>query len=193
MKVIGVTGNSGSGKSSASDYFKNKGGFVIDLDRIGHGIYENEKCLKEVRSKIPGDFIEDGKVVRSKLSSIVFSDYVILKKLTSITDKYIYNETKEILKNCKDAKFAILDGALIFDSKVLKLCDSIIVVDAKIDTKISRIMNRDKISYDMAFKRINSQKDYSQYKHHSKFVILNDNTKEEFREKIGDILDKILK
>ncbi len=191
MKIIGVTGNSGSGKSFASSILLSRGCFVIDLDKIGHSIYDNVECLYEIDRSIEGDFIVDGKVNRKLLGNIVFNDAKSLKLLTSITDKYIYEHTLEIIKKCK-SECVVLDGALIFDSKVLNLCDDVILITSNIDERIKRIIKRDNITKEYAYNRVISQKDYTSFEYSKKHIITNDSNEIEFKQKVDNILNDIL-
>ncbi len=194
MKIIGITGNSGSGKSLASSELTNYNCYVIDLDKIGHEIYSDKECFKEVTEKIQGDYLTDGKVDRKKLGNIVFSQIDKLKILTEITDKYIYKNTKKIvdsLKAEKKVEFIVIDGALILDSKTRELCTEIILICAKTETRIRRIIERDKLSYEEAYRRVNSQKDYRKNKSSNICIIDNDNDLEEFILNFKRVIERI--
>ncbi len=191
MKVIGITGNTGSGKSIACNLFRKKGFFVIDLDKIGHSIYENLDCFNEIKENIVGDFITDKKIDRKKLGQIVFRDKDSLKTLTEITDKYIYNETKKLIDLAND-EIVILDGALIFDSMTMLLCDEIILITSSVEKRINRIVVRDNIDIEYARKRVLSQKDYTNFDYKNKYIIENDGDLSEFESKILTIINKIL-
>ncbi len=193
MKVFGITGNSGSGKSTAVLELKKLNCEVIDLDKIGHSIYENEFCFKEINEKIKGDYLTNSKIDRKKLGKIVFSSKEELEKLTKITDKYIYNESLrqiENIKNQDNVDFIILDGALILDSQTLQLCDEIILVEADFDVRLSRILKRDNLEYDDAFKRLNSQKNYLTYEHIRKHIVYNNLDNDKFNKEIQKIIQE---
>ncbi len=191
MKVIGITGNTGSGKSVACNLLKQKGFFVIDLDKIGHSLYENERCFNEIKENINGDFIINNKIDRKKLGQIVFNDSYSLKKLTEITDKYIYNEVNKLI-NASGETLILLDGALIFDSKVLLMCEEVILITSSIEKRIERIVLRDNITEDFARKRVLSQKDYTQVNFEKKYIIDNNGDVEELEKNILTIINKIL-
>lgn len=193
MKIVGITGRTGSGKSFASKVLSDLGGFVIDLDKIGHMVYENKECLNEVSQNICGEFIINGVFDRKKLSQIVFSNYDYLEILTKITDKYIFKLTNEIIKNNNDKKFFVLDGALIFESKILELCDCIILIRADEQVSVNRIIKRDNISYEFALKRIKSQKDYTDYFHDCKYIITNNDEDDKIVDEIKNIVSIIIK
>lgn len=188
MKVIGITGNSGSGKSLASEVLSNIGCLIINLDKVGHKIYENKNYLEKLKNEIPGNYIENNTISRKELSNIVFSNYEYLKKLTNISDEFIFEEVVQIINSNKSAKLIVLDGALIFDSKTLELCESVIIIDANREIRINRIINRDNISYENACKRVDSQKKYLDFDFKSKYLVLNNGNEEEFKNTIIDIL-----
>ncbi len=194
MKVIGITGNSGSGKSLATKELKKYNCAFIDLDALWTKIFSDVNCQNEVLEKVSDDILTDGKVDRKKLSKVVFADYKKLEILTEITDRYIFKATKkeiEEIKKTSNYDFIVLDGALIFDSLTLDLTDEVILIDCDYNLKIERIMSRDGITYENATKRVNSQKDYKNYKR-EKHIIFNNGTKEEFLFELFDLVEKII-
>ncbi len=196
MKIIGITGNSGSGKSIASSELNSYNCLVIDLDKIGHKIYSDKNCLDELTDKIKGDYLVDGVVNRKELGKIVFSDYEKLKIFTEIADKYIYNITKTMVEEAKSNReidFILIDGALILDSKTMELCTDIILICAKPEVRIERVMQRDNITYEDALRRINAQRDYRQYKASNVTIIDNDKDLEEFILNFRSVIDLIVK
>lgn len=196
MKVIGITGNSGSGKSKACEYLKLSNCEIINLDKIGHNIYNNKKCFSEVVRSINGDILTNGVIDRKKLSNVVFSDLKQLIILTEITDKYIYRTVKRQIKLFKKANlalFIIIDGALIFDSKVLSLCDEVILIEGNVEKRIKRIIERDNLSYGEAFRRVNSQRSYLEAEFENKHILYNNDSLEEFLNQVLVIIKKIIK
>ena len=153
--VIGITGNSGSGKSYISDIIASYGYKKIDMDEIAHSIYDKRgDCLKEIRDNF-GDIVFEGeRLMRKALGEIVFSNPKKLELLNQITHKYIMEEAKAQMK---DETSILLDAPLLIDTVFEKLCDKIILVTCDNDTKIKRIMARDNISYQYAMNRIKSQ------------------------------------
>ena len=108
MKIIGLTGNSGCGKSTVSDIFSKNGGYIIDADKIAH---ENMEFGKATYNEIVDAFgseilLENGEIDRKKLGRIVFSDKEKLSVLNEISLKYILEEIieelREVQQECKE-------------------------------------------------------------------------------------------
>ena len=155
--IIGITGGSGSGKSTVSALFGQHGWFVIDADEVAHTVMEKgSECLSEVCKAFGRDILqEDGSLNRKKLGSLVFGDPEKLEKLNAITFRYIKKAVKELLRGKENA---VIDAPLLFESGLHLLCDTTLVVTCPKEIRIRRIMARDGVSADYAEKRIASQK-----------------------------------
>ena len=153
--ILGITGNSGSGKSYISDIIVRYGYKKIDMDKVAHSIYDTRSdCLDEIRENF-GDGVFDGdKLMRKSLGEIVFKDAKKLELLNNITHKYIIEKVKEEMK---DNENILLDAPVLIDTVFENLCEKIILVTSDLDTKIKRITERDNISYQYAMNRISSQ------------------------------------
>ena len=159
--LIGLTGLTGSGKTSASEFFRKKGAFVIDCDALAHEVIE----YKEVKEKLLQAFGEnifgtDGSVARKALGAIVFSDSKKLCALNGIIHPAIKEEIKALCKKASE-EIIVIDGSELQSSGVDDLCDLIIVIEADEKLRVSRIMKRDSITEEAALLRIRAQKNYS--------------------------------
>lgn len=187
--VIGISGKSGSGKSTVCEYLKNKSFFVIDCDKIGHDIL---KPKKEGYNKVIEEFpdVKDeksGEIDRKKLGKAVFSDKDKLKKLNSITLPLIEKEVFRLLESKKE-KNAVIDGAHLYSSeKIMEKCDFFIEVTS--DKCVERIMKRDNLSEKDAKNRLSSQKNFD----FKCYTVENNGTLEELYEKINNIINRINK
>ncbi len=176
MKVIGVTGPIGSGKSYVSELFAQNGFVVIDTDEVYHRLISVET---DVVNEIVGYFgdvrNENGGIDRVALSQIVFSDADALRELNRITHKHVLCETKRILeeyrKNGKE--FAVLEVPLMFEGGFDKLCDIVISVVADDSVRLERIMKRNGYSFVEAEKRLKNQKNNEFYIAKSQKVLYN--------------------
>ncbi len=130
MKIIGITGNYGCGKSALSTIFKMAGCKIINLDHIGHQILEKRKFRKELVRQFGKYILDNDHISRSKLRKIVFYNPEYLIKL----NKIIHPGLKLKLKNeinkykKKNYKAIVVDAALIFEIKIESLMDKIIIV-----------------------------------------------------------------
>ena len=191
MVVIGLTGGSGSGKSTIASLLRQKGIQVIDADKIGRVVVEKGKpALREIVEEFGEGVLQpDGTLDRKKLASIVFTDREELKKLNRITHKYITAIVKEELAASK-ADISVIDAAVLKESGILDMCDYVIAVIAEKDIRIKRIMERDGITEEAAKNRINSQEPDAKYVQYADFVI--DNSGDVALDALlGDILSEI--
>ena len=191
MLVFGITGGSGTGKTTVSDIFRSLGVYVADTDKIAHGVTSGAECLAEITEHFGDGVLNADKTLnRKKLGEIVFSDSAELKVLNKITHKYIKAETqKRIRENAHG--IAAIDGAVIIGSDIEGMCRFIVSVIAERDTRIRRIMNRDGISAESAEKRLSSQPDDKFYIDRSKYIIYNNGGKKELKTQAEDILKEI--
>ena len=191
IKIVGLTGGSGSGKSTVSEIFENSGACIIDGDKISREITEKNSPVLEKLKDAFGDGIinSDGTLNRRKLGSIVFSDKKSLEILNSITHPAIYEEAVKIIKN-KKVGFSvfIIDAAALFDCKpLLDLCNKIIVVCAEKSVRINRICRRDGISEADAENRINSQTSQDVLAEKADFVIFNNGSLKDLEKSSGEV------
>ena len=164
--IIGITGSSGSGKSTISKMLAQRyNGKIIDADEIARRLsIENSKYINEIVSKFGKDIIDEfGNINRRQLAEIIYSDDNKRNVLNNCTFKYIVNSIKTKLQNIRNCDFIIIDAPLLFESKLNELCDVIIGVITKREIQIDRIMKRDNINFEHAEKRIQSQKNNDFY------------------------------
>ncbi len=165
MKIIGITGGTGAGKTSVCDEFKKYGAQIVDSDLIARQVVKKgQPALDEIISAFGNDVItDDGELDRKKVGSIVFSDGDKLKILNKITHKYIFAEMKRQIDE-SDAEIIVLDVPLLFQDDFPFDCDLTVAVVAYKSERIRRIMDRDGISKEFAEKRILSQLSDDEYK-----------------------------
>ena len=165
MKIIGITGKSGSGKSTITKLLSEKFNCnTVNVDKIGHQATENSEISKKL-CEIFGKQIlgKDGKVDRKKLGNIVFSDKEKMDILTNITWGYMQEILDEILKN-ETGKLIILEWALLPISKYWQKCDLKILMTADDSKRKDRVMKRDNITEEYFLKRDSNSINYTQYK-----------------------------
>lgn len=185
--IIGLTGNTGAGKSTVSNYFKTKyNAQIIDADHIGHIIIKKgqityEKLIKTFSIKILDD---EKEIDRKKLANIVFNDKNKLKVLNEITHKAIMEKIYEEIdtiknKNLDNKFFIIIDVPLIFETNLPDLVDQIWAVTSDLENRMNRIMERDNIDYKSANARIQSQISIQKYKNKIDYIINNNGVVED--------------
>ena len=181
MKVIGLTGGTGSGKSVVSKSLAAAGAVIVDADKIAHEIIlKGEPAYQEIIEYYgTGILDEDGNIIRKKLGEIVFNDKEKLAFLNQCTHKYITAEVKRQIADAKaegTATAIIVDAPLLLEAKLETVCDLVWVVYAEPEVRAQRVMARDGITYELAKARIANQKSWDEYKAAADAVI--DNSKD---------------
>ena len=194
MKIIGITGSSGSGKSTISKLIsKNYEAKIIDADKIAKEMTKNNgEYLQAIRQAFGNDVIKNNELDRKKLADIVFLNRAEKEKLDGLTFEYVVEEIKKELETNQnlDYQYIILDVPLLFESKLDKLCDYTIGVIAPKTEKIKRICKRDKLSKEKALQRLNSQPNDEFFTKNCNTVINNEN-KEETIKMVNEIMLKL--
>ena len=194
MKIIGITGNSGSGKSTVSKLIsKNYEAKIIDADKIAKEMTNNNgEYLQAIRQAFGNNVIKNNELDRKKLADIVFLNRTEKEKLDGLTFEYVVEEIKKELEANQnlDYQYIILDVPLLFESKLDKLCDYTIGVIAPKTEKIKRICKRDKLSKEKALQRLNSQPNDEFFTKNCNTVINNEN-KEETIKTVNEIMLKL--
>lgn len=191
-QVIGITGNSGSGKTRASKIISTiTNGLVIDADQVVKKLSKpNEEYFNAIRNVFGEEyFLEDGNLNRKLLAKEIYENKESLEKLNGLTFKYVVQEIKKEIDEA-DCNIIIVDAPLLFESGLDKCCTKIIVLVAPLEIKVRRIMERDNLSEEIALSRIKIQTKEEEYKRNADIVIENI-VDEELEEKIKDALNKL--
>lgn len=185
-----ITGNIGSGKSSVCRILKQKGYDIIDADKISHKALD--EISQEVALEFGNEFVVSGVVDRKKLGKLVFSNKSLLKKLENMLSFKIESEIyrqANILEEGKRVYF--LDIPLYFESKKYKEFDKILLVYAKKEDLIKRVMERSSLSKDEVLKRLNSQIDIEKKKELSTYIIDNSGNLENLENLVSEFLKNL--
>lgn len=163
MKILGVTGGSGSGKSTVCHYLeKHYGAGIIDADEIGHDIILRGKpAYKRILETFgTGILNAESEIDRKKLGSIVFGDPTLLEALNGITFRFILDDVASQISQTREKQSAlcVIDCALLFQTRLPETCDDIWIVEADPAVRLERIMAREGVSREYAASRIQSQK-----------------------------------
>ena len=189
MRIIGVTGPSGSGKSLLSKYFSDLGVTVIDADALYHSmLIPPSPCLDAIREKFGDGVISaDGSLDRSALSKVVFNSPEKLRLLNRTVLTLVLDEIRARLRalEADGVETVIIDAPTLIESGFHLECDTVVSVIAPVDDRIARICHRDGISREKATERVRAQKEDSFYTEHSQEVVLNDSTEEAFTERLS--------
>ena len=196
MKIIGLTGGSGAGKSTVCNEFMKYNAAVLDADKSYFELCEScTPMLNKLQSVFIDAFNTDGTLNRKKLGEIVFNDKEKLDTLNAITHPYILQTATDFFINADKSgiDLCVYDAPLLFEAGADALCDINIAVLADKDIRIKRIMSRDGISREYASKRIASQHSDEWYREHCDFCIVNNGNIEALHQQVSSIVQTIIK
>jgi len=208
MIIIGVTGATGSGKSTVCNMLEDIYGFkVINADAIAYSqATPGSDYLNEINKTFGSKVInKDGSLNRTVLGNIIFNDVNERIKLNKITKKFVVREIEDLITIFKDiSKTAdsdanlkkymsalVIDAPLLYEFKLDKECNYIITVTASDELKIQRIIERQGLDKQDAQARINSQREYDSINKNADYFIENNGTEDELRVKMRCIIEEI--
>ena len=154
--IIGITGGTGCGKTTALNAIRKLGGTVIDCDKVYHRLLQYDPAmLSRIAQRFPGT-VTDGVLDRKKLGSIVFADADALLDLNRITHSAVKEEVLRMLPPVPT--LVAIDAIGLFEGGLAELCDTTVAVTAPEADRIARLMAREGISEEYAASRIAAQK-----------------------------------
>ena len=182
--IIGITGGTGCGKTTALNAIQALGGVVLDCDAIYHELLKTDKdLLSAIEARFPG-VVAEGVLQRKKLGAIVFNDPDALNDLNTITHAAIRAEVERRLAH--SPKLAAIDAIELFSSGLADLCDTTVAITAPVEDRVARLMKRDGISEAYARARIAAQRDEAWFRSHCAHVLVNDGNFDAFATKCID-------
>lgn len=204
VKVIGLTGGIGTGKSTAAQYLRSKGLAHVDADKISHSLTADGSPMLRVLDEVFGPMgtmgvegVEilntDGTLNRKALASLVFTDPERKKKLDELMFGAIISEIDSriagIQSKCQ-VPAVLLDAPLLFEAGLETRCNQVLLLVADMDIRIARVCARDKTTPEDVGNRIRNQMSDQDKILMADVVIDNSGTQEELFEKIDEYLKK---
>lgn len=191
MKLIGITGKTGTGKSTIATILAQKlGGQYVDIDKIGHQATSDPIITKKLCDIFGNELLDaNGTINRKKLGNIVFGNTNKMQILTDITWEYMEHKLDYIL--LQKQQLFIFDWALLPKVKYWDMCDMKILIVSDDIVRRKRILERDHISEEYLEKRESATLDYSKLSFD--YIFDNDYTKESMDSFIEIMYDKITK
>lgn len=196
MKIVGLTGGIGTGKSTVSAYLKEKAIPVIDADKIAHEITEKGSPVLDSIKKLLGDevFNSDGTLNRQAVAGIIFNDEKMLTEYQKLTtDKVIEicAEKADEYRKSESKGIAVLDAPLLFECGMEKYTDEVWLVDADIEVRLHRIYLRDGLSKEAIWDRIKNQMSAEEKAEKADFVIDNSKDLKWLYNQIDQLLERV--
>ena len=197
VMVIGLTGQTGAGKSTVSKVFVQNGFRLIDADAISrHVVARGSHCLADLQECFTDAILTpDGELDRKVMASIAFSDHRKLEMLNTIMYPYIVGEILRMIHRFsqQNHKLILLDAPTLFESRADDFCDLIISVVAKPELRMQRIMERDHISEKAAQQRMEMQLTGEFFRLHSDTVLENNSSFSELWDAAQELSAKLIR
>lgn len=170
--VVGITGGTGCGKTTALAVLEAMGFSTIDCDALYHQMLdEGGELVRKIGELFPGT-VEDGVLQRKKLGNIVFADPEALARLSAVTDEAVDKRVREVIKYAQTP--VAVDAIRLFESGLAARCDYTVAVTAPPEVRAARLMAREGISEEYARLRIAAQPDDSYFARRCDLVLVND-------------------
>ena len=172
-KIIGLTGGIGSGKTTIANYFKSFGIPLYIADDEARKIMQSAEITEAIKNVFGDTVFENEKLNREELAKIVFNNPEKLEKLNKIVHPAVKKHFEQWLLQHTAAPYVIYEAAILFESGSYKNCDLIITVTAPVESRIQRVIERDKTTRELVLKRMNAQWTDEQRISKSDFIIEN--------------------
>jgi len=191
MKVIGLTGGIGSGKSTVSQFLQELGAVLIDADKVGHEAYQpNTDTWREVVAAFGKQILApDNSIDRKKLGGIVFSSPESLARLNQIVHPRMYEMMKSHIEEYRQqgVDVVVLEAAILLEAGWNRLVDEVWVTAAPESTVVERTMERTGLPEEQILARMRSQMSPEERAKHADVVINNDGTQDELKAKVKEL------
>ena len=193
MRVLGLTGSIGMGKSTTAKLFAEAGVPVYDADATVHKVYEGE-AASVIEAAFPGTTV-DGKVDRSKLSTKVVHDPAAIKRLEAIVHPMLRAYHQKFLEDAErsGAPVAVVDVPLLFETGGDKRVDAVVVVTTSPELQRERILARGTMTDEALDSILARQMPDAEKRRRADFVVDTSNGLDPVRARIRDILEQVVK
>ena len=192
MKIVGITGRSGCGKSSATNFLARMGYPCIDADQVARDVLlPGSVCLTRLQKQFGEDILDGtGALRRRLLADRAFATPEGTRALTQITQPEILRRIEQWLQQAQaqGASIAFVDGAVIVGTPFQARCDALVLVTAPYELSVQRICARDGIAPDMARRRLDAQTPLETLRAAATLEIVNDGTTQQLESKVRAFL-----
>ena len=192
MTLIGITGGTGCGKTTALRAVRDLGGLTLDCDEIYHNLLETSPgLLSAIEARFPG-VTAGGRLQRKRLGALVFSDPEALLDLNRITHPAVKAEILRILEDEKP-NFAAIDAIGLFEGGLSELCCCTVAVTAPRELRAARLVAREGIPMEYALSRIDAQGKNADFREKCDYVLDNAGSEGDFYEACLRLFREIIK
>ncbi len=191
--ILGLTGQTGAGKSDAAAAAAEQGFYVIDCDKTAHRVMNGDAAKEKLCLAFGDDILsEDNTLDRKKLAAKAFLNADSTELLNKTVLPFIVEEIENLIGS-SESEYVLLDAPTLFESGADKMCNVTVGVIADESVRFSRIVKRDSLTAEQARSRINAGKKNSFYKEKCDYIIENNGEKTEFINNFTQLLKNISK
>ena len=191
VRVIGLTGGIGSGKSLAAEYFADLGALVIDADQLARMVIERGTSgFDEVVSVFGDSILKNGEIERRALGELIFKDPELKSKLEAIIHPRVRSEFEEAVASLEADQILVYEIPLLFETGSANRFDSVITVEADMDVRIARLRKKG-LHISEVQARIAAQATREQRVSIADFVIENNGSQDELLRQVENIWDSL--
>jgi len=187
LKLIGLTGGAGSGKSTVAAMFRELGAAIVDADEATHAVYApGTDGFEAVVEEFGDEFVRDGAIDRGKLGAFVFENPEALRRLNAIVHprvrQWMADRTAQAVED--GAEVVIQDVPLLFENGLQGLYSSTVLVYATAETQLRRLVEQRGLTSDRALKMLAAQMPIQEKRSLADIVIDNNGTRDETRDQV---------
>ena len=191
MRVIGLTGGIGCGKSLAAQYFAELGALVVDADQLARAAIERgSDGFDEVVTIFGDGILKDGNIDRRALGDLVFKDPAAKKQLESIIHPFVRREFEEVVASLKGDQVLVYEIPLLVETKAHEKFDVVITVESEMENRVARLRGRGMHISEIEG-RIAAQATREQRIEVADFLIENDGSEDELLRQVENIWDSL--
>ena len=191
MRVIGLTGGIGCGKSLAAQYFAELGALVIDADQLARAAIERgTDGFDEVLTLFGDAILKDGNIDRRALGELIFKDPAAKKQLESIIHPFVRREFEEAVASLKGDQVLVYEIPLLVETKAHERFDVVITVESEMENRVARLRGRGMHISEIEG-RIAAQATREERIEVADFLIENDGGEDELLRQVENIWDSL--
>ena len=194
MYKLGITGGIGSGKSTASNFFKKNGAIVFNADKEAKKHLKNTKVLqKRIIDAFGQKIVESNNLSIKKLAEVAFSSKVDQSILNGLMWPEVFILVEEAMEEArkKGVELYVVDAAMIFEANFEYLFDTTLLISTRKNLRINRALKRKNLHLEQIQNRMSLQMPEIEKKRKADHVISNDSTEDKFLKKLNDFLKKL--
>lgn len=195
LTLVGITGGTGCGKTTALNVLADMGALIIDADALYHELtFTSEEMRREIIERFGS--VYDGNVLdRKALGNIVFNDPQALLDLNAITHKHVDGEIERRLTRhaLNGGTLAAIDAIALLDAGYAKRTVFNVGITAPTEERVKRLLLREGVTEEYARMRIAAQKSNEYFEQNCHYTLCNDGTREQFEDKCNKFFTEVLK